>query len=314
MAILESGEKRGPQRTVEGFFPERPELFERLTPVPGLFSPEQVAAIRADPPRAVAAVNAYLRDNIRAYRRNTEKGDNPHERMAAILQLADPLEPVLEMLRHMRRERPYDPQMRITFLRAEVACHFCAQKALRARTLAELTCGHGGHVVALDGGYRLRPENQIFKNPDSVALKDGYDEELHDIVGCHATLEEYLTKARRSMFGGYLSQRLLVTRDSGEMSPSAVGNEVRNMTFRFLAERGACEGGIPGLVAFGPQGFRHVVATYLLKKKRGLLVTALALRDHPKTVKDHYSRYMPSDVAEELEAEWREIERNWRDG
>lgn len=93
------------------------------------------------------------------------------------------------------------------------------------------------------------------------------------------------------------------------MSSAQIANDVRYMTGRYLADGGPAGTGIPGVVAFGPQLFRHIIATFLLKTKRmRLKAAALQLRDHPKTLIDHYASSMPDDVREELDAEWREMQ------
>ena len=128
-------------RVVRGFFTEHPELFRHLVAVPGLLTSRDVARYRNDPDRACAATNELLDTEAWNYRGNTEKGDDPHERLKPILKLDDPLAPVLDILGDMAQQRPNDRTMGATWLRNETLAHCCAQKGFRRGTLMALTCG-----------------------------------------------------------------------------------------------------------------------------------------------------------------------------
>ena len=64
---------------------------------------------------------------------------------------------------------------------------------------------------------------------------------------------------------------------------------MRAMTRRFLAEDGHGPHCMADVIAFGPQGFRHILATYFLKVMQDLRLAAEAIVDDPKTVYDHYA-------------------------
>jgi hypothetical protein len=299
-------------RIVGGFFATRPDLFGRLVPVPGLLTRGQIAVYRENPELACADVNDILNTAAREYRGNTERGDDPHERLEPILRLENPLAPALDMLCDMAKQRPDDPSMLATWLRRESLVHICTQKGLRRGTLRALTCGKGGHLRFERGTLKLRVEAEHFKNRNADRFKNGkmYEEDLEDIHGCYDTFDRYLYLRRTIIVPGSSDGYLFVARGSDRpMILNVLTDDVRWMTKRFLAEDGSGPHCMPDVVAFGPQGYRLILVTYFLKTMKDLLYAAEAVVDDPKTVYDHYARYTPTDIKRRLKEQWLKIKR-----
>jgi integrase len=55
---------------------------------------------------------------------------------------------------------------------------------------------------------------------------------------------------------------------------------------------------LPGCKGFGPHNARHLVATeYIKNEPGGIEVVSAVLHDKPETVRKHYAKYLPQDIA-----------------
>ena len=60
---------------------------------------------------------------------------------------------------------------------------------------------------------------------------------------------------------------------------------------------------LPGCKGFGPHNARHLVATeYIKNEPGGIDVVAAVLHDSPETVRKHYAKYLPQDIAKHYTA------------
>jgi hypothetical protein len=284
------------EKAVEGFFNSK--IMSRLVPIPGLLDRETIDLVLADPDYALTVANREFLAFAEDYRGNTAMGLDPHEALLPILRLDEPLLPVKRMLDDIRAVRPDEDPV---FSRKEALSHICAQTAARTGMLSVLPFSS---LIRSGGKFHLVVDGFHFKNRKAQRFAQGkvYEKKLEDMNGCYGALEHYCDYARPA-FGMADHPNLFVT-EGGAMSDKQIYSDVAMMTRRFLSEDGDEGHNIAGLLAFGPGGYRHVVATHMLKATRNLLVAAEAIHDDPKTVFEHYARYAPEDLRAELERQW----------
>jgi hypothetical protein len=285
-----------PEKTVEGFFSSK--IMRRLVPIPGLLDRETIDLMLAEPDHALSVANREFHDLTKDYRGNTAMGLDPHEALLSILSLDRPLDPVKQMLEDIRAVRPAEDSI---FSRKEALSHVCAQTAGRRGMLSNLP---SSSLIRSGGEFHLVVSGELFKNRSAERFARGkvYEKKLEDMGGCYEALEHYLDYARPAV--GMADHPNLFVTAGGAISDTQVYNDVAEMTRRFLSEDGEEGHNIPGLLAFGPGGYRHIVATHMLKATRDLLVAAEAIHDDPKTVFEHYARYAPEDLRADLERQW----------
>jgi hypothetical protein len=287
------------EKTVEGFF--TPKIMRRLVPIPGLLERERIDLMLADPDHALSVINEEYTEIAEDYRGNPAMGLDPHEALLSLLEMDRPLEPVKFMLEDIGAAQPAEDPV---LSRKEALSHICAQTAARCGTLAALpACS----LIRSGGKFRLVVNGSLFKNRKAERFARGkvYEKELENLAGCYEALEHYIDYGRRAV-GMADHPKLFVTK-GGAMSEAQVYNDVFGMTRRFLSEQGQEGRNLPGLLPFGPGGYRHIVATHMLKTTRNLLVAAEAIHDDPKTVFEHYARYAPEDLRVDLELQWRTL-------
>jgi hypothetical protein len=285
-----------PKKTVEGFFTSK--MMQRLVPIPGLLDRETVDLMLAEPDHALSVANEAFHELKEDYRGNTAMGLDPHEALLSILSLDRPLDSVKLMLEDIRAVRPVEDPV---FSRKEALSHVCAQTAGRRGMLAVLPFSS---LIRSGGEFRLVVSGELFKNRNAERFARGkaYEKRLEDMGGCYEALDQYLDYARPAV--GMADHPNLFVTKGGAISDTQIYNDVAEMTRRFLSEDGDEGHNIPGLLAFGPGGYRHILATHMLKATRDLLVAAEAIHDDPKTVFEHYARYAPEDLRAELERQW----------
>ena len=286
------------EKSVHGFFGA--EIMRRLVPVTNLLETARIDLMLEDPDHALAVINEDYGDLIASYggRETSAMGLDPHDALLELLKLERPLEPVFGMLKALGAARPEDGAV---FQRKEALSHVCAQTALRRGTLADMPL----HALIRENGvFIIRIEGRLFKNRKAArfAYNKPYEKVLEDLAGCYEALDRYVTYARPAM--EMADHPNLFVSTGGGMTAGQIYGDVADVTRRFLSERGREGPNMPGLLPFGPSGYRHVLATHWLKETRDLLVAAEAIHDDPKTVYDHYARYAPEDLRAELTRQW----------
>ncbi|WP_133091960.1 site-specific integrase [Thauera propionica] len=211
----------------------------------------------------------------------------PQDPIAFLLDLDEPLLPVLEGIKRIERDAasaaPGSKQQAI-LKRDALLLALLLSNPLRLRSMQSLTISSSGagSVYRTDKGYRLRLTSSQLKNGESGAGKR-YDVAIAPWVT--AMLDEYIEEYRPVLAmdpnDTYL---LLSSRSTGLWTE--MGRQVLKLTKRYI--RG-CSG-------ISPHGFRHLVATAFLKKNpNGFLQVAELLNDRLSTVMQAYAHLKRDD-------------------
>jgi len=231
---------------------------------------------------------------------------NPFEPIKHIIELAEPLEAVADMVQRMRRDRPVGCAIdEAVWARDIFMVKLLVSNPLRLRNMATLTWtpdNKSGLYQRSDGSWWIRIPRRHFKNRRGSVCAREYDSPVHSSVW--PDLERYLLRHRQTLLRWPTEFVFLAkTRDPGSSKtkknkvykkppPSEhkpfmeMNRHIYQLTRRYLWK---CDG-------IGTQAFRHLVATAILKANDGDIKTAaLVLHDRESTVENHYSGLRSGD-------------------
>jgi transcriptional regulator with XRE-family HTH domain len=264
-----------------GYLTQKPEL--RLT----------LADDTSDEQWAVRCHTAFtkLKDQLKALKRVETKSRNPDAPVAAVLQLANPMLALKDMLQRIRTSRPtagtYTEAIwgRDLLLIGLMVC-----SPLRAKNLRHLIyCndGTGNLRRKPDGTWELTIVREHFKNHQGAAAKREYRIVLD--AGIYRDIEAYLETFRPMLLNGKTAATdlLFVSSESGIKNQpwQSLNRHVETLTRKYLMQ-------CPGV---GPHVVRHLVATGIIKKTGEYSTAALVLHDEEDTIKKSYSHLCSED-------------------
>lgn len=227
------------------------------------------------------------------------KSRSPVERVAIVLNDEFALKKLVEFVNTLERSMPPPAHHRdyCAWIRDVVLCKLLISNPLRIGQYAAMTfrADGTGHLVRVSPGrYRLNFAPSDFKNEKGAATEP-YSVAVDESVG--PWIDRYLTEARPYLIGADETSRFFL--------PAAKGPEA---TAQFLINEGLSQKGgyksdglssrvkkltalyIDGCPGFGPQAFRHVIATDHLRRNPGAYLTAaILLHDKLETVLKNYS-------------------------
>lgn len=221
------------------------------------------------------------------------KGRDPQEPLAKILALDRPLIPVLEAVKTMLRELPPETSgaiLRAVHYRDTLLMALMAANPLRIRQFSIMEFDK--HLFRRENGsWWLQFERREFKNRRSIRsdycvrvaprvwpLIERYRKEFRPLLA-GADACQYVFRpqpGRGSLEGG----EKISAYDTRPMSTHAIRRAIVFSTYRY----------IPGCPGFSPHGFRHIVATDIIKRDRkfGFFLASKALHDKLETVEKEY--------------------------
>jgi len=207
---------------------------------------------------------------------------DPSEPIAFLINETNSLLPILkaiEKIEQLAAAAPPGGRTEALLRRDSLLLSMLLANPLRRRSFTSMTWyanGAGTLRGSSINGWRIRLEREHLKNGGS--MKSGvYDVRLADWV--KPKLDAYLEEYRSTILGGKSSNYLFVSSRSTGMW-EALGQHVAKLTKRF----------IPNCPGFGPQAFRHLVATdWLTRHPNDFLTVAELLNDKFSTVIAHYA-------------------------
>lgn len=273
--------------------------------------------------KAYRALASDRRKNRRkpSYEREGSRDDS-YGGALPVLKLKRPMEPIFRLVASMQAE--FDSLSDLSAKKAEssenlVFTQLQAQLALRHFTWSKFTWrpDNKGHLRKGPDGWFVDIPRECFKNRDSRALDEGFVHPIRDVDGLYANLEAYLAVHRFVIVRGMRTELLFVygrkgLKADGTPLPSKRRNYrpfeaglaamVRRCVARHIGYEAPPEARVPGLRTFSPCGFRHILATSIVKATGRCDLAADAIGDTEEIAREYYQRFLPSDRKESLEA------------
>ncbi|QZO00533.1 hypothetical protein [Chenggangzhangella methanolivorans] len=311
------------QRLVEtetGWLRQRPDLGDRLRPVYGLVSQEEIDTALADWDGACDRAERGYKREKRSLRSFVEELCDRHEAVLPFLKQANPAVAFATLMEGLAQDIEKclpGTRERAIALRSGVLVGILSQLGLRLGTLCALNAqGAHTHIMKVDGVWTLRISRHLFKNKNGPYFGDkdkgfhDYEEELDDSdgLGLYAMLDEYLLEGGREALNpkGVADALFPGIIEGKRMRKTAIRNLIIEITRRFLAYNPLTKSGVKGVRPFGPHPFRHILATAVLKATGDKQTAADAIHDAVDTI-ERYVRYLPSDRRDTLKAARRSI-------
>jgi hypothetical protein len=308
-----------------GWITQAPGLLERLRPIPGLVSEDEIDAARQDWPAACAKAHAHTLARAKEIQRVARVHRDPFEPILTVLEADSPVGEYRkiadEIVRLMPDPRRY-PKSHAEAVRSLLMVRFGLHLGLRQRNLRELLVCPRGRPHTPDrqleqarcGELRWNSRDSAWEvYIPSIAFKNAHSSffagrpfrlSLPDLGGLYSYIDTWLDRHRSTLLGR--------TRDPGTffvktMKSSSANAAYDQNTFyeawRLTTQRYGIynpytgRGAIPGLLPHGPHNIRDVLATHILKQTGSYEQASYAIQDTPDMVAKHYGRFLPQDKA-----------------
>jgi hypothetical protein len=247
-------------------------------------------------------LHARMSDLKRQWGSSGRKSRDPHVELAPILQLQDPIRPLIEMIDNHAASRPLGRSSKdyAVWLRDTILLRLFASMPLRNRNVRDMEWygNNSGNLYRDRGGmWRIRFASSDFKN-ESGAASEPYDVPV--AASLHPFITEYIGGVRQQ-FGNCDDPAVFLCRAQNGKPPRrfcATGLSMRiyMLSSRFLPKA-------VGVIGFRTHAYRHIAATAYLKGHPGDYVSlAHILHDRLETVLKNYAYTRAADGVKSFHA------------
>ncbi|WP_037506799.1 hypothetical protein [Rhizorhabdus wittichii] len=310
-------------RRETGWLRQNPQLADRLFPIAGLVSEEDINLARADWPEQCERMYRHGLVRAKEVDRVVRIHRDPFEPILPVLEAAKPVAEYLriadEVLRYLpdakRHPVPAAESVR-SFLMIRLGLHL----GIRQRNLRELRLCKRGTVPMSerqleahrqgeirwserDAGWEVLIPATAFKNAGSSFFANKpFRLLLPDLGRLYEFIDRYIEKARPLLIGPAADPGTFFVKSAKRSSTDAAYDGTSFYeAWRLITQRYGVynpytgRGAIAGLLPHGPHNVRDVLATHILKQTGSYEQASYAIQDTPATVAQHYGRFLPQD-------------------
>lgn len=312
-------------REETGWIRQHPELIERVVPVTGLVTKEEIAFARRDWHACCDAFHSHARNRIREIQRVMRVHRDPFEPIMCVLEAPSPLaeyrkitdEILLRMPDKDRYPRAAAESVR-SFLMLRLGLHL----GLRQKNLRQLMFCPRGHFPTSErrleemrrgeirwndreNGWEVLIPSVAFKNANSSFFgSKPFRLILPDLLDLYHHINAYIERHRKVLLGQATDPGTFFIKTVKLSSADAAYNQTTFYeAWRLIIQRYGIynpytgRGAIKGLLPHGPHNVRDVLATHILKLTGSYEQASYAIQDTPEMVQQHYGRFLPQDKA-----------------
>lgn len=312
-------------REKTGWLRQNPSLADRLVPIEGLITVEDVKVAKSDWEGACARLNGHAVQRAKEIGRVARIHRDPFEPLLPILEAASPVGEYRkitdEILSRMPDARRY-PRAAAESVRSLLMIRLGLHLGLRQKNLRQmLLCPRGRPPMTerelerlkcgelrwsdRDDAWEVFIPCAAFKNAGSAYFsKRPYRLALPDLGELYSWLESYIERHRRVLLAGGSDPGTVFVKTRKRTSTNAAYNQTTFYeAWRMIIQRYGIynpytgRGAVAGLLPHGPHSVRDVLATHVLKTTGSYEQASYAIQDTPKTVQAHYGRFLPQDKA-----------------
>ncbi len=308
-----------------GWLRQMPILAERLRPVPGLVTMQDIERVRGNWLAACDVFHEYASGRAKKIKSIARVHRDPFEPILPILEAPSPVAEYRKITEEIRRmvpdERRYPKAAAETvrsFLMLRLGLHLglrqknLRQLLFRSRGLAptserRLEDNRRGELRWSDreGGWEVLIPAAAFKNAhSSFFAKKPFRLILPDLGHLYDYIEQYLARHRQILLGNAVDPGTFFVKTVKVTSRDAAYDQATFYeAWRLIIQRYGIfnpytgRGVIEGLLPHGPHNVRDVLATHILKKTGSYEQASYAIQDTPEVVAQHYGRFLPQDKA-----------------
>lgn len=312
-------------REETGWLRQHPELIERVIPIEGLVSEEEIAFAKRDWHARCDAFHAHARNRIKEIQRVMRIHRDPFEPIMCVLEAPSPLaeyrkitdEILLRMPDKDRYPRAAAESVR-SFLMLRLGLHL----GLRQKNLRQLLLCPRAHIPTSerrleelkrgeirwsdrDNGWEVLIPANAFKNSNSSFFgSKPFRLILPDLLDLYYYINAYIVRHRRILLADANDPGTFFIKTVKQSSTEASYNQTTFYeAWRLTIQRYGIynpytsRGAIKGLLPHGPHNVRDVLATHILKLTGSYEQASYAIQDTPDMIQQHYGRFLPQDKA-----------------
>lgn len=312
-------------REKTGWLRQSPGLSERLVPIDGLISSDEIETVRSDWAAACERMNRHALQRAKEIGRVARIHRDPFEPLLPVLEAPSPVgeyrkvtDEILKRMPDARRYPRAAAEAVRSFLMIRLGLHLgLRQKNLRQmllcprdrapspeRELERLRCGEM-RWSDRDEGWEVFIPCAAFKNAGSAYFsKRPFRLLLPDLGDLYMWLDAYVATHRGVLLAGAADPGTVFIKTRKRTSTDAAYNQTTFYeAWRLIIQRYGIynpytgRGAISGLLPHGPHSVRDVLATHVLKTTGSYEQASYAIQDTPATVQAHYGRFLPQDKA-----------------
>jgi hypothetical protein len=306
-----------------GWLIQNPHLAERLFPIPGLVSSNDIQNVRGDWDSACRKLMVHSKQRIKDLRKVVKIHRDKFEAILPILNADSPVgeyrKITLEIHKSLKSldisSLDFSEALR-SFLMLRIGLH----SGLRPRNIRQLLfCSKEGDHRSDDklsklgrGELRWNKMSSMweifmpvsaFKNSKSSFFSNKpYRLELPDFDDLYFYIERYININRAMLLRispdpqTFLVRTMHENRGSAEYTEASFYNAWRLAVVRYgIYNPYTGRGAIEGLLPHGPHNIRDILVTHILKKTGCFQQASYAIQDTPETVEKYYARFLPRD-------------------
>lgn len=312
-------------RANTGWLRQSPRLAERLDPIPGLITAEEIASARSDWSGACDRVHKFANARKGEIGRVARVHRDPFEAILPVLEAASPVGEYKkiadEILRLVPDERRY-PIAAAESVRSFLMIRLGLHLGVRQKNLRQLLVRSRGEIATPDrrlierkrgelrwsdqeNGWEVFIPASAFKNMNSSFFSNQpFRLLLPNLADLYRHIDDYLSRHRANLLRGNPDPGTFFVKTMKRST--AVASYDQNTFYeawRLIIQRYGVynpytnRGAIRGLLPHGPHNVRDVLATHVLKVTGSYEQASYAIQDTPDVVAKHYGRFLPQDKA-----------------
>jgi hypothetical protein len=312
-------------RQETGWLRQHRQLVQRVRPIPGLVSTDEIERARSDWDGACDAFYKHATGRAKEIQRVARVHRDPFEPIMPVLEAPSPVGEYRKITEEILKRTPDPnryPRGAAEAVRAFLLLRLGLHLGLRQKNLRQLMVCPRGHFPRSerqledtkrgelrwsdrDGGWEVLIPSVAFKNANSSYFgSKPFRLVLPDLGGLYEHIETYITRHRKVLLSGADDPGTFFVKTVKQTSTDPAYDQTtfyeawrltiqRYGIFNPFTGRGA----IPGLLPHGPHNVRDVLATHILKQTGSYEQASYAIQDTPEMVQNHYGRFLPQDKA-----------------
>ncbi|NTJ08240.1 hypothetical protein [Rhizobium lusitanum] len=308
-----------------GWLRQHPELLQRVQPIRGLVSQNEIDYARDDWHGACDDFHKHASHRVKEIQRIARVHRDPFEPIMPVLEAPSPVgeyrKITEEILRLMPDEERY-PRPAAEAVRSFLMLRLGLHLGLRQKNLRQLMlCPRGqmprperilekmkrGEIRWNDreGGWEVLIPAVAFKNADSSFFGDKpFRLVLPDLLDLYKYIDAYVENHRAVLLRTASDPGTFFVKTVKTTSTEAAYDITSfYVAWRLIIQRYGIynpytgRGAIKGLLPHGPHNVRDVLATHILKQTGSYEQASYAIQDTADMVAKHYGRFLPQDKA-----------------
>lgn len=312
-------------RQETGWLRQHRHLIQRVRPIPGLVSTEEIERAQSDWDGACDAFYKHATGRAKEIQRVARVHRDPFEPIMTVLEAPSPVGEYRKITEEILKRTPDPsryPRGAAEAVRAFLLLRLGLHLGLRQKNLRQLMVCPRGHFPRSerqleetkrgelrwsdrDGGWEVLIPAVAFKNATSSYFgSKPFRLVLPDLGGLYEHIETYISRHRKVLLSGADDPGTFFVKTVKQTSTDPAYDQTtfyeawrltiqRYGIFNPFTGRGA----IRGLLPHGPHNVRDVLATHILKQTGSYEQASYAIQDTPEMVQNHYGRFLPQDKA-----------------